>query len=108
MAAKARLELRIDNDVALALRALADEIGVSVNQLMNGVSRWCVSNANAGKPYRIGPGIYDTIEYEGAVWFGKDGEPEPGVARTGGDGFIAFTLDFSDRRALIDGEGPSE
>ncbi len=107
MAAKTRLELRIDNDVVLALKGLADELGVSVNQIMNGVARWAVRNAHTGTPFRQ-YGEIETIEQEGVVWFGRDGDPS---ARTRGDisnAYIAFVLDFSDGRALIDDPRPLE
>ena len=49
---KTRFELRFDNDVYEGVRKLADEAGVSINQLMHGLARWAVRKLRVGEPER--------------------------------------------------------
>lgn len=116
---KTRIEVRFDDDLAAEVKAFADEVGISTNQLIQGVMRWAVHNGYAGEPepYLGGPeGFIPTRSCPGKVWFGQeeaepaesisfddDGHPEmsDGIAA-----YVAFILDFTERRALIDGLGP--
>ena len=45
---KARLELRFEAQLAERVKKLAEDAGVSVNQLLQGLAQWAVENAVRG------------------------------------------------------------
>jgi hypothetical protein len=113
-AGKARLELRFDADVAEATKQLAGKIGVSVNQLLQGLARWAVKNPRAGEPYYDEGGRLREREVEGCVWWGKahsvmdvvDNTDDMNVIGHEVDsGHIACALDFTERRVVRDDIG---
>ncbi|MBL4885902.1 MAG: hypothetical protein JKY95_15395, partial [Planctomycetaceae bacterium] len=70
---KTRIELRFDNDVAEKVQSLADQVGVSVNQLMQGMARWMIQYGIVGEPRKgDAEGQVMNHEQEGCVWFGKE------------------------------------
>jgi hypothetical protein len=86
---KTRFELRFDDDVFRAVQGLADKVGVSVNQLMQGIARWAVSAAHPGE-FDVSNG--DTHRIPGVVWFGRDDV----------DSVPVLELDFTERRVVRD------
>jgi len=101
MADKTRVELRLDAGVYAGLKDLADRAGLSVNQLMQGLSRWAVANGHAGKPYPDAGNVVQTVEEPGMVWFGPDGYSEDNEPVGGGD--VVFVLDYTDGNAVRSG-----
>jgi hypothetical protein len=97
MGDKMRFELRFDADLYEALKKLADRSELSVNQLMQGVTRWAVANAHLGRPIPHSPHELETAKEPGIVWFGDDGEEDGVPVRPWS---IAFVLDFTDGHAL--------
>jgi len=100
---KVRVELRFDPDVYEKVKTLAERADISINQLMQGVARWAGENGHIGEPHMEERDEVFSLDRPGSVWFGrnvteyeydKDGHPWPIPA------YIAFSLDFSDRRAL--------
>jgi hypothetical protein len=88
---KTRFELRFDADVYDSVNKLADQVGVSLNQLMQGITRWAVEHSNPGE--FVGGRVHDendvpmtTRDQAGVVWFG-DQSP-------------VFELDFTERRVV--------
>jgi len=81
---KTRFEVRFDTEVYERLRMLADQIGVSVNQLLQGLGRWAVKNPRPGDPTRTENGLViqdDSKETQlGAVWWGKTASYRPMTA----------------------------
>ena len=91
--------LRFDSEVYVAIKELAEQTGVSVNQLMEGFSRWAIQNVRAGEPVvnDIGEVIGERAE-RGCVWAGETLD----TAREGGGkarGVWMF-LDFTNRRVV--------
>jgi hypothetical protein len=101
-AGKARLELRVDQDVYDGIVALAMSVGVSVNQLAQGVLRWAANNANLGEVQQDETGDLSTREQDGCVWFGREaGDCREEDGSIGHDrGECAFALDFTERRVV--------
>ncbi len=104
MERKARFETRLDSDTHARLRKLAEEAGVSMNQVIEGVLLWAATKAYAGlpAPHENGSGYFESVEAP-AVWFGFDGFTEEGEPVGGGE--VLFVLDFSPGRAVIAGKG---
>jgi hypothetical protein len=103
---KVRIELRFDADVAEKVKELADEVGVSVNQLMQGIARWTTQTARLGEPKynRAGKVVVDWTQ-EGCVWWGEPSTrqqpPEvPEEEATYSKGHICGALDFTERRVV--------
>ena len=106
MADKVRFELRFESDVYAGIKDIAERADISLNQLMQGISRWAVSNAHVGDLVegRDGP---TTIEEPGCLWFGKDidelvdeleeDESVPTIPS------VAFALDFTERTVVREG-----
>ena len=103
MASKTRVDLRLDDDVHRGLKQLAEEAGLSLNQVLGGILRWANQNAHVGRPI---PGevrgMIASIDDEDVIWFGKSGqEPESDVDEGPSlDGDVVFVLDFSGRAAV--------
>lgn len=98
MTDKSRVELRLDASVYAGLKDLAGRSGLSLNQLMQGISRWAVASGHAGKPYPEPSGVIHTSDEPGMVWFGPDGYTEDGDEMGGGE--IVFVLDYTDGNAV--------
>jgi len=109
---KVRLELRFDADVARSVTALADEAGISLNQLMQGLARWALWHGHPGEP-KLGREmkvetiervreVEGSIERPGCIWFGEVAYDlnGPGRGERVPDERVMFMLDFSERRAV--------
>lgn len=70
---KVRFELRFDRQVYEQVRRLADETGVSINQLMQGLARWGASALKPGEPQRDDNGYVSVREQPGCLWAGRHG-----------------------------------
>jgi len=91
---KTRLQLRIDTDLANRLEKLADDVGVSTNQLLQGVMRWAVENAHPGEISKFGT-VIETRPRPGCVWFGRNAPTSEDDESS-----VAFELDFTERRVV--------
>lgn len=103
---KARVELRLDADVYEKLKNLAAEADISINQLMQGATRWLVEHGHAGEPHEIDRHEILTANHPGCVWFGGEHmetvETDDGEHVVGPYPYIAFALDFTERRVVRD------
>lgn len=111
-AGKARLELRLDENVHERIKKLADDSELTVNQLVNGLVRWAGDRGRAGEPTRNNDGVLMTNGVPGVVWFGNSGYYHSEEDKTRhlehfdeelcdfvkGEHF--FTLDFTERRVI--------
>lgn len=81
---KTRFEVRFDTEVYEELRAVAERIGVSVNQLLQGLGRWAIKNPRPGDPVRQDSGLVyaekTTEAQQGAVWWGTTASYRPMTA----------------------------
>ena len=95
MSEKVRVELRLDEDVYTKLKLLADEGGVSLNALMNGITRWASTHGTSGKPYWLGrENRVATAAEPRKFWFGDEGDDgDEDTPAT--QAHIAFELDFT-------------
>lgn len=110
--------LRFDDDLHSKVKELAESSQISVNQLMQGVARWIVQNAQRGEPIRDAEGHLQNRPQAGCLWFGKPASPPPHpdeckqlAKQSGGspdewdcwtEGRLVFALDFTERRVLLD------
>jgi len=103
MSRKARFEFRLDAAVHRRAKQLAEDAGLSMNQLLEGIVTWAVGCGHPGHPVPKRMGSARLIESrEGeAVWFGDDGHPDD--EGNAGDAFVHFVLDFSASRCVVDG-----
>lgn len=78
---RTRLELRFDDSVFVGIKEIADGMQVSVNQLMQGLARWAISNAKLGDPVKSAGerGAPLAVKRQrgkaiqpGSVWFGTE------------------------------------
>jgi hypothetical protein len=104
---KARLELRFDRDVYEGIKGIAEEADLSLNQLMEGITRWAIQYAYVGFPNSND--YVKTREYTNEyrpkqVWFGRE-KHEPYDAEDQIPATIYFMLDYSSRRAVLDMPG---
>lgn len=98
---KTRVELRFDDDLFEAVNALADRVGVSLNQLIQGMARGAVRCAHPGELVDLDAynarGVVESVSSPGCVWFGRELAPAAdGVFH----GELWFDLDFRDRRVV--------
>jgi hypothetical protein len=92
--------LRFDNDVYSRLKNLAEEADVSVNQLMEGVSRWVLKNAKAGEPVVDDSGhVVGNRVQPGCIWAGNSGSNQSGDCRSPE---VWMQLDFTNRRVVVE------
>lgn len=102
MSGKARLEIRLDASVVAELQKLANDAGLSVNQVMSGLTRWAVQHGHPGVPRAIGDMIVSD-DVKGCMWFGRQ-EREGDVDEDGNHTEIYpevwIALDYSEERAL--------
>ena len=99
---KTRFELRFDDDLYTQVKNTADETGISVNQLMQGIARWAMSTVHPrSEPWGQGPELL-AVEHEGCVWFGREsGAVEDDYGNQHYDkGAVYFTLDFTERHVV--------
>jgi len=107
---KTRVELRFDDDLYAKVKATADDAGISVNQLLQGITRWAMGRAHVGDP-QIGytrHGTMHSVETEdrpGVVWFGRSGSEDvvdDQGEQLGTDTKVEFdfALDFTERQAI--------
>lgn len=107
MKQKARCEVRLDPAVHERIKLLADDCGLSLNQLVEGILAWAGTNAYPGVPtQRLDDATVATDPESHIVWFGHDGmerDPEGHAIGADGDGQISFILDFRATRAMVNG-----
>ena len=112
------LMLRFDDEVYAGVKKLAEDSGISVNQLMQGIARWAMRNGRPGEPYNDSDGHLRERLQPGCVWFGRPASPPPDLstrmmlaAEDGGSpsdwdcwssGQLLFSLDFTERRVVRD------
>ena len=108
--------LRFDEELHARVKQLAESAQISVNQLMQGVSRWMIQNAQLGEPSRDESGQLHSRPQAGCLWFGRPSSPpdlqmREALAREFGGspdeytedaGNLVFALDFTERRVLLD------
>lgn len=92
--------LRFENDVYEAIKDLAEQAGVSVNQFMDGLSRWAVRNVRIGEPVinEAGEVVGERSE-RGCVWAGEiasQGDETKAEKPKG----VWMSLDFTGRRVV--------
>lgn len=105
MAVKERLEIRVDTDLAGALRDLSRESGISLNQLIGGICRWAVQHAHVGGVASDRGEIVTTDDAE-VIWFGFDGvEDGPEDSELPAPAEVFFVLDYSAGRAVVNHKG---
>ncbi|HEY4261851.1 MAG TPA: hypothetical protein VGM98_16895 [Schlesneria sp.] len=114
---KARMELRLDNDVFDRIKRLADSAQISVNQLMQFLARWAGESGHVGEPHRDVEGFLRNKHQPGCIWIGSVGwKPEElddeehayyhdeimstPVAERKGE--LKLFMDFTERRILRD------
>jgi len=78
-------ELRIEPELSERLGKLAEELGVSVNELMGGIMWWAVENARPGEIHLVNKSQEVLVDQPGSVWF-------EGTCQ----------LDFRGRRVVVD------
>jgi len=103
---KARVELRLDQDVYAGIKQLAESADISVNQLMQGVARWASDNGHVGEPEMFDYDKLAVRDQPGCVWFGWR-EEEVDVDEDGQPNYvrrpqIVFALDFTERHVIRD------
>ncbi|MBL4702395.1 MAG: hypothetical protein JKX85_14180 [Phycisphaeraceae bacterium] len=106
---KTRFELRFDTDLYREIQKIADEAQISVNQLMQGISRWAVKTAHVGEGKLEGEGTSQditTTPQPGCVWFGRESDVAEYTDSKGEQNFyqtppeIFFNLDFTERHVV--------
>ncbi|WP_459557149.1 hypothetical protein [Lacunimicrobium album] len=71
---KVRVELRLDPDVFDQVKEKADLAGITVNQLIGGLTQWGARHLQVGEPNKRENGyIYGTRMQEGCLWAGELG-----------------------------------
>ncbi len=116
---KYRLEVRFDPAIGAGIRKLAEQAGVSVNQLLEALAQWAVVNGQVGEPVRDGEGFLGVHEVPGVVTIARLGDYSgyeeayehmgpPSNEREANylralKGTVFVTLDFTVRRVLRDG-----
>lgn len=93
------MEIRVDSEVLRSLKGLAEESGLSLNQLMSGVARWASKLGKAGRPMPDGPFVV-SIDDPGVVWFGFDGHEEDEEGRETGHSDVQLVIDYSESSAV--------
>lgn len=92
--------LRFESDVYVGIKELAEQAGVSINQLMEGITRWVVMHARAGEPVVNEDGeVIGEVAERGCIWAGETAE-EAEVDGTGKSRGVWMCLDFTNRRVV--------
>ena len=108
---KVAMQLRVDSDLYGGLKAAAEESGISLNQLIQGMCRGCLAHLVQGEPNYVGKlRLLGRRPQRECVFFGKLGErateADKGAAAHGllepeeGEddlGNFWFALDYSGR-----------
>lgn len=112
---KTRFELRFDDELYRDLRETAKSLDVSVNRLMQGITRWALANANPNE--EIVDEFPEGLAIErrpGCIWFGRDAHMEDVRVGPGPDDIAEehvppchhFTLDFTERGIVREAARP--
>jgi len=99
---KTRFELRFDDELYAALKKTADDTDISVNQLMQGITRWALKHAHPGEEPRHDGHDVEGLQQPGCIWFGHGVdfvEDDTGKERVI-QSQIFFTLDFTERHVV--------
>ena len=112
---KTRFELRFDDELYAEIKSAADETGISVNQLMQGIARWAMKHAHPGhEADHDSHGEVRSKPQPGCIWFGDLPAPyewtDPKTFETGTDvspGDLAFSLDFTERHVVREPDLPA-
>lgn len=110
---KTRLEARVDEELAGRFRAIAENAGISVNQLLQGLIVWATDNAVQGNPTYSEDSQGVSVEPRpGCLFFGREDDfleetydPDTEEVVTPAayyPGHVHFVLDFSYQNALRD------
>lgn len=110
---KTRFELRFDTDLYKQIQQIAEDAEISVNQFMQGISRWAVNNANIGEGFYTSDTVHgyvdiETREQAGCIWFGhtfqvaEDEDMEGRTIERDIPGEIYFQLDYTERHVVKD------
>lgn len=68
---KVAFQVRCERETFERVKKLAEEGGVSLNQLVHGLLRWAAANGHAGEPKLRDDGKFAEVEpQEGVVYFG--------------------------------------
>ncbi len=107
---KTRFELRFDDDVYDAVKRAADETGISVNQLMQGIARWAMKHVHPSEEVQyVTQDVIHCTAQPGCVWFGQETTdvvevqvgPDPEMTEQGIiPARLYFTLDFTERSVV--------
>ena len=105
---KSRFELRFDEDLYAELKRVAEATDVSVNQLMQGITRWAMKHAQPGQEPNFNPkDSYRSRPQPGCIWFGHAARYRDWVdpdTREEGSTLeppeLFFTLDFTERHVV--------
>jgi hypothetical protein len=104
---RTRVELRFDQEVYERIRSLAEQAGISVNQLMHGLARWATQHLVLGEPSRDELSRVCAKHVPGVLFLGRQWSEEERVINEDGDvevevdkGAIWGVLDFTERRVL--------
>ena len=100
---KVRIEVRFDADLAERVQKLADDSGMSVNQLMQGITRAVLDKSHVGEvdvDERNGE-VSSGARTPGCMWVGEEASIYEFEGRTEMTlGWVWFWLDYSERRAV--------
>ncbi len=107
-------QVRFDRDLQEQLKQQAEEAGLSLNQLIQGICRTASRYLVQGEPHELVNGFIDSRPMKRCVFFGRRGEwggtpeeVEQWELDTGelppprDKGFLLFSLDFTDRGAAF-------
>ncbi len=97
---RTRIEIRLDDDLAHEVRELAEKSNISINQLLQGITRWAVRVAHVGEAEVTEHNEIVTHDEPGCLWFGRDTDDDGTPLMPG---ILYFTLDYSERWAVRDG-----
>ncbi|XAL98889.1 hypothetical protein OT109_15035 [Phycisphaeraceae bacterium D3-23] len=97
--AKTRVELRFDADLYQNVKDTADAAGISVNQLLSGITRWAMDCVHVGSPSPETSSIA-TLEDPGHLWFGREDWDLAEDNETGIPPEMVLHLDFTEQRAI--------
>lgn len=101
---KVAFQVRFDSDLHARLVQLAEESGISLNQLVQGMCRGTLAAAHAGEwneyAFLQGDKPYPFVRSKpakGCVWFGKEGEFDEHMGEPVHSGTFWFGIDVRER-----------
>jgi hypothetical protein len=99
---KTRFELRFDDALYEEVKRNAEEAGISINQLMQGIARWAMKRANPGARAHFASEGVVSIDEPGCIWFGHaaDLETDEYGRQDWDTGVFVFELDFTERNVI--------